>query len=498
MNSGREPSARTRPNLLVIMADQLRHDWLGATGTNGVSTPNIDALAARGRRFTQTCTNAAICVPARTALATGRSPEQLGSLGNDAVLGLDTPTHYQHLRDHGYHVGVVGKLDLAKSASYNGRRGDRPPVFSWGFTHPLEGEGKMHAGLFPTPQGPYGFWLQEQGLYERFHVDYAQRFSGMRRRRQTGDRTIPLYAGDGLFRDSVLPTEAFEDHWLGQQAASWLEHAGRDFPWYLFVSFVGPHDPFDPPTEWADRFRDAVLPAPIPAAADTAGGPASLQPWPMTSEQIATARRQYTAAVALIDEQVGVILSTVERLGIAGNTIVVLTADHGEMLGDHGVFQKSVAYESAMRVPLIVAGPGIEPGVSDALIELADLGPTLCELAGLPAQADLDARSFAALLDAAGEGSHRRVAVCSEAHYIAIRSARHKVIRHFDRAGLELSGEPDEVYDLITDPTEQHNLDAEDPTVASAVRDELVALARTDGHVLDRLAASGPPVALNV
>lgn len=255
------------------------------------------------------------------------------------------------------------------------------------------------------------------------------------------------------------------------------------------MSFVGPHDPFDPPTEWADRFRNVELPGAIPAGAAGKPGTVAASPWRMSEAQIAAARRQYTAAVGLIDAQVGEILAAVEERGFGASTIVVITSDHGEMLGDHGLFQKSVPYESAMRVPLVVAGPGVAPGVSDALIELADLGPTLVGLAGLPPQPGLDARSFAPLLAGHEPRVHRAVAVCRERHYVAIRSATHKYIHNTGTHPLSQADDPDELYDLVADPAEQRNLFLDDVGTAAAVRNELIGTARGLGHCLDRVSA---------
>jgi choline-sulfatase len=146
-------------NQLFIMCDQLRHDWLGYRGASHVRTPNIDRIAARGRVFTQTCTNSPVCAPARIGLATGMRPHLMGALDNHAFLPLSRPTYYQRLRDHGCQVGCVGKLDLGKPDGYNWREGKRPLTYAWGFTHPLECEGKMHAGRGNPPNGPYTSWL---------------------------------------------------------------------------------------------------------------------------------------------------------------------------------------------------------------------------------------------------------------------------------------------------------------------------------------------------
>ena len=136
-----------RPNILFIMDDQHRHDYLGAAGADFLRTPNLDRLAAAGVRFTQCTTNAPVCAPARIGLASGLQPSRLGCLDNSGWLPSGTTTYYQRLRDAGYRVGCVGKLDLRKSDGYNGRYGDRPYAYSWGF-NPSRGMRGQNARRF--------------------------------------------------------------------------------------------------------------------------------------------------------------------------------------------------------------------------------------------------------------------------------------------------------------------------------------------------------------
>lgn len=438
-------------NVLFIMDDQHRFDYLGCAGADYVHTPNIDRLAARGVRFTHCCTNAPICAPARIGLATGLQPARIGALDNSSYLPQSAPTYYQRLRDHGYRVGCVGKLDLAKPAHYNGRFGDRPCVYGWGFTHPEECEGKQHAGSSPTPLGPYTYYLQERGLLRQFHEDY--------RARARADSLI------GASHDSVLPTDAFEDAYIGRRAVEWLERIPDDFPWHLFVSFVGPHNPFDPPTEYADRYRQADMP---PAILDPMDGkPSWLKRRQIATEPegVAVTRRQYCAAIEAVDDQLGLLLDALERRGMLENTYIVFSSDHGEMLGDHGLYTKHVAYEPSLRVPLIVAGPGIGEGrVSDALIELIDLNPTICALAGLPAQEHIDARSFAPILR--GESAtHRGEVVSAEINYRCIRTDRYKFILNYN--------DLPELYDLKEDPRELENIAQAHPDLVRTLASRL-------------------------
>jgi choline-sulfatase len=428
----------TKPNILFIMDDQHRFDYLGAAGASFVRTPNIDALAASGIRFTQCTTNAPVCAPSRIGLASGLHPCRLGSLDNGSFLPPDTTSYYQRLRDGGYRVGCVGKLDLAKPDSYNGRYGDRPRAYQWGFTHPVECEGKMHAGSSATPIGPYTHFLAERGLLQTFHDDYRQR-RGIR----------------GGSPDSALPTDAFEDSYIGRRAAAWIDDIADDFPWHLFVSFVGPHDPFDPPTEYADRYRDADMPAAV--SAYTADKPdwIARRVVDMTADEIAVSRRQYCAAIELIDDQVGLILAALARRGMDGNTHIIFASDHGEMLGDHGLYTKSVAYEASLRVPLILAGPGIEGGrASASLVELIDVNPTICQLAGLPRQQGIDGRSLVPVVDGRSE-THRTETVSALRNFRCLRTERYKLIQNYNSIT--------ELYDLAQDPNELRNLADDEP-----------------------------------
>ncbi len=438
------------------MDDQHRFDFLGVEQP-GVATPHLDALAAHGTRFTHCCVNAPVCAPSRIALATGLHPWRLGCLDNHCYLPRQIPTYYQRLRDHGYQVASVGKLDLAKPAPYNGRHGRRACNFQWGFTDPLEIEGKMHAGRASRPVGPYGFHLAEQGLFARFREDYA-------RRSQAGWIR-------GVSHDSVLPEAVHSDSWIGQRALTWLENVATDDPWHLFVSFVGPHDPFDPPTSWAARFRRSEMPVPVE------GSPADRPAWvqrrryAMTAAEIAHTRRQYTANIALIDHWVGQMREMLAARGLADNTYIVFASDHGEMLGDHRLYTKSVAYEGALRVPLVLAGPDIPAGgVRRTLVELADVNPTLCELAGVPYTgselAALDARSvLSSVTDTARP--HRANTLAQLRNFAALRTETHKLIDNYnDRT---------ELYDLIQDPGECHNLAAECPQLVSELQTQMQA-----------------------
>ncbi len=438
-----------RPNILFIMADQLRNDYLGYNGADWVDTPHIDRLAARGMVFNHCYTNSPVCAPARISLASGLRPHRMGSLDNRSFLPARTPTCYQRLRDHGYYVGCVGKLDLGKPDSYNGH-GDRPSCYTWGFTHPVECEGKCHAGSRSEPIGPYTRYLAQKGLLEALHADYRKR--------------------DFLAcHDSVLPAEDFEDIYIGRRSAQWLREMPEDFPFHLFVSFVGPHNPFDPPTLYADRYRDRELPPRI--IDDGTGKPERIRSRmkPIEGreeEEYIRLRRQYCASITAIDDAIGEILDALEERGDAERTIIVFTADHGEMLTDHNLPNKHVAYEPSWKVPLLLTGPGIPKGQrADALVELMDVGETVCDIAGLAPPAHLDARSFTPVLRGDAD-EHRDYVLTQELPYRAIRTDRWKFIQtHNDRS---------ELYDMLEDPNELCNVADSHGEIAADLRHRMI------------------------
>jgi arylsulfatase len=439
-----------RPNVLLIMDDQHRFDYLGSAGADFVRTPNLDKLAARGLRFTQCTTNCPVCAPSRIGLATGVQPSRLGCIQNNCFLPLSQRTYYQQLRDYGYRVGCIGKLDLAKPDPYNGRYGDRPSVYQWGFTHPEECEGKMHAGSSETPIGPYTYYLEEQGLLQTFYDDY--------RRRQKEGWSVSCH-------DSPLPTEAFEDTYIGRRAAEWITNIADDFPWHLFVSFVGPHDPFDPPAEYGEKYRNADMPTHV--ADDLTGKPQYLKDRGVdaTPDKITETRRQYCAAIELIDDQIGNMINALEQRNMLDNTYIIFTSDHGEMLGDHGLYQKSVPYEPSLHVPLIVAGPGITAGqTSDALVELNDINPTICEMADVPTPTNIDAKSFNAVLNNESR-SHRSETISTIRVFQCIRTSRFKFIDNIN--------DINELYDLIQDPNELNNIADKHPDLVKELSGRL-------------------------
>ena len=186
MSQSPNPPKAKRPNILFLFTDQHRWDYVGYAGADFVKTPNLDRLAAQGTRFSRTYTNCPICAPARIALATGQAPFRVAPQSNASFLPLSRPTYYQRLRDKGYEVGVVGKLDLSKAGGALSHDGNRPLLYYVWFTRSFETEGKCNAGVVPRVHGPYTALLAERGLFEDFHVDYKRRGKGELSRKRLG------------------------------------------------------------------------------------------------------------------------------------------------------------------------------------------------------------------------------------------------------------------------------------------------------------------------
>ena len=427
-----------RPNFLFIFDDQHRFDYYGASGASWIHTPNLDRIAARGMRFTQCAVNSPVCAASRMSLATGLSPIRAGVLMNGfGKVAPNVPTFYQRMRDSGYWVASTGKLHLGGTGAA-GRKGDPPGAFALGFTHPHECEGKMGAGTKGTPTGPYTHYLQDKGMMGAFYEDYQSR--------------IKADWGHANW-DSVLPSEDFADAFIGRRAVEWIHEVPEAHPWMMVVNFVGPHSPFDPPTEYGDKYRNKEMPDAIPRTEE--GKPQWIldRDLGLTPDAVTEAQRQYCATIEAIDDQVGDMLKALEERGMMENTYVIFSSDHGEMLGDFGMYAKFVAYEGSLRVPLAVSGPGIEAGqVSDALVELVDINATICDLAGLPKQEGIDAESFVPILR--GDSvEHRTETASILENFRCVRNREYKLIENYNDT-LEL-------YDLQNDPGELKNIAGE-------------------------------------
>ena len=424
--------ASRAPNILLLLPDQWRWDWLGCHDGSGtpygnvpVRTPNLDALAARGVRFTQCRTNSPVCAPARACLARGVRYERCGVPSNGFNTPVDSDTIFRRLRDAGYRTACTGKTDLQKHGLFKGLDGWTPAMGQLGFVESANQCGKWDAvnSGRERPADPYMASLHASGHAPTHLADYDAR------RVERGAGTISTFP-------TPLPRRYGTDDFCGRQALDMLTRWPTDptgehpTPWMLWVNFPGPHEPFDPPAELMRRYDGVDFPPPIdwPANAD-----------PQDHLQL---RRNYAAMCEGIDEWVGRLIDTVEARGELDRTLIVFASDHGEMLGDHGKWYKGVPEEGAVHVPLIVAGPGVPQGATrDDPVELIDLGATLLAAAGLDVPDTMDARPLAIL-----GATPRDVQVSALKDWRMACDGRWKLVM--------TEGEPHRLYDLQADPAE--------------------------------------------
>lgn len=443
-----------RPNVLWICTDQQRFDTLGCYGNGLVKTPHIDRLAAGGTLFEQCYSQSPVCTPSRASFLTGRYPRTTRGRQNGADIPADEVLVTRLLADAGYSCGLAGKLHLSACqprVCVRERRID-------------DGYHEFHWSHHPSPDWPtsdYGHWLQERGVAF-----------------ETPDYDGSKYVKRGM------PEAHHQTTWCAQMAGNFIEaHAKAERPWAFSVNMFDPHHAFDAPVEYLERYLEVLgqipLPNYVPGELDGkpvfqqidhrgayGGNPKNFPFDEMSEKDHRLLRASYWAMVDLIDAQVGRMLEALEKSGQAEDTLVVLMSDHGEMLGDHGIYLKGpYFYDCAVRVPLVLSWAGhIAAGQRrSALVELTDLAPTLLDAVGLERHAGMQGRSLWPLLrDAGQEDAHRDDVYCEyynampghkdpAAHATMVRTRRHKLVAvHGQDVG--------ELYDIEADPTETRNL----------------------------------------
>ncbi len=476
-----------RMNLLILMGDQHRWDALGCAaeglepwqrtwlmdGPGGrplVRTPHLDRLAATGARFPQAVANLPVCVPSRHSFITGMYPHQLGILTNAHYWPFDppVPTLGTRLKEAGYATAAVGKMHWKSRQAPDEHVPDKR-----GFD--------FRAGRGGNTDGPLDVSLaaDPQTGEQRRRADAVARFG-------VGGESREGYVGDV----SPEPAAELPETWLAAQAVDYLHRhhdQGSEKPFCLLVSLDRPHPPNVIPADYDGTYDPAEVPLPprVPDGFHEDDPHVSRQirqrGWgEMDERELRLSVSRYLTNVTYVDDCLGRVLDTLDELGYAENTLVVLLSDHGELLGERGgAHTKYSLYDGAVRVPLIVRWPGLRAGlVSPAAVELVDLMPTWLEAAGVPLPPILPGRSLRPLLEGQGpESLGWRGATLAEQYTPAteqpdaprgqwtIRERRYKLIH---RAGARSA-----LYDLQEDPNEFRNL-IEEPALAP-VRERLYA-----------------------
>jgi arylsulfatase A-like enzyme len=467
-----------RPNLLFVYADQHRADVLGCSGNDVVVTPNLDRLAAEGVRFDQAWTESPICQPARASLLTGRYPSDHGVIGNFAGdCRPEWDTFPRRLQQAGYTTASIGKTHFS-SWPMAVEPGSPAPTEEWigsfGFDHVIEEFDRyVHLGNWETP---YMRFLRSHDALEPYRAEVGARF------RQTNRHWEAV--------TSPLPQEMDLTCFLADEAQRWLDRQTGDRPWFLQLSFVQPHVPLMGDPIWADHYAGAVIertarPPPAPVTDAWADHLALLRKHShsdlLDDEFVLAGARQYYAMVSLIDQRVGDLLALLERRGWLDDTWIVYSADHGEMLGDHGLMAKMNFYRSSVRVPLIVRPPAGTTGrVETAPVQAFDIAATLLDAGVAPALDGAPARSLVPLVTGAGGATREQVV-----SMIRLRPGLptwHAITDGRWRATVDAAtGEASELFDLVADPDEVTNR-----VVDPSVGDELARLRDQLASAVDR------------
>lgn len=407
-------------NVLILLSDEHNPAFLGCAGHALARTPALDALAARGTRFEAAYTPSPICVPARASLATGRWVHDLGYWDNAIAYDGRVRGWGHALQDAGIRVESIGKLHYRNAEDPTGFDRQIEPM------HVLDGIGQVWGSVRdPLPQGRSAPpMLKERGAGESGYNRYDRRIT--------------------------------------QATCAWLAEAARDpkQPWCLFAGFVAPHFPLVVPQAYLDTFALERIAVPW--------RPAQRHPWIEAMDGYLQVERGWTDAdrvqavqlylglCAFLDEQIGTVLAALDACGLADDTLVIYSSDHGDNVGARGLWGKSTLYRESTGVPLILAGPGVAAGATVAApATLVDLQPTILEALGLPTDPALPGRSLLGPLDAGR-------AAFSEYHAVGAQSAAFMLHRGRWKYHHYVGFAP-ELFDLEADPLEKNDVAATRP-----------------------------------
>ena len=454
-----------RPNILWYCTDQQRFDTIAALGNPYIHTPNLDRFVSQSAAFTQAYCQSPICTPSRASFLTGMYPSAVGVNGN----GFQTfPRHYQErliskvLHDAGYDCGLIGKLHLASAFLRREERvDDGYDYFQYSHDH----KGGNERG------NEYVEWIKAQGVDHNTVLQPRGIASTDDYRNSHADPTFGGFSEPTPENDNA-PPHLHQTHWCTEKAIEFIKRNREpDKPWFLSVNPFDPHPPFDAPYEYYRRYEPESLPGAHFVDGDLehqrrleAAG-IDFQNRARHPDEFQHKRMQasYYAMIELLDDEFGRLVDFLDSSGLRDDTIIIFMSDHGEMLGDHGLALKGCRfYEGLARVPLMISWPGrIQPQVTDDLIELVDIAPTLYELLGMDLPLYLQGRSAAALLrEGASDSPHRDFAraeyyaaanLADETHATMLRDRRWKLVVYHQKGICEL-------YDLDADPWEHKDL----------------------------------------
>jgi arylsulfatase A-like enzyme len=494
-----------KPNVLFIITDQQRADHAGFMGNTVVRTPNLDTLAEQGTVFENAWVTNPVCMPNRSTIMTGRMPTAHGVIFNDRSLDWGANTFVRRFRQAGYTTALIGKSHLQHGMSRNSVvpfRGE--PVGTPAYETDWDQIENFERYVDATPDAPedfYGFahielsidhgaratghhlqWaLAQGGKREELLVDYGPDAPGAHRSERWWQVYQPPYE-----------ERHHSTRFVTERTIAFMESAAAgDAPWLAWCSYPDPHHPMTPPGEWFHRHKpeNMVLPAtrhdPLedaPAHLRMFRGihPAEQRNWvaPCGYGEDALLQEAIAATygmIEMVDNGVGQLLACLDRLNMARDTVIVFTSDHGDMMGDHGLFLKGfMHYRGTLQVPLIISAPGKAAGRSRSLASSIDLGPTLLDLCGVAGYDGIQGFSLAPVLDDPASGVRDSVLIEDDIATITAQltpiPAKTRTLVTENHRYTRNSRHEEQLFDLRTDPDEMTDIKRQAP----AARGEMI------------------------
>jgi choline-sulfatase len=438
-------------NVLFLLSDQHRPSSMSLLGDPYAKTPNLDALAREGVRFANTyCTNP-VCTPSRASILTGLYTHTHRTWNNATPWPFEFKTMAHHFSRAGYISGLIGKMHFVDAQTHGF---DYRMDFNDWFQY-LGPKTKLYAEELARANSGCGL-PQIDDLWRDFGDPWLDV-------REKDDRKGFVHVG----RASKIPERDHQESFVARESIRFLKRFGKQHPFFLISSYLKPHDPFMPAAKWAEMYPAGSVELP-----DTWGKvnldrvPKEIRsrievdrPTPelQEPEQARMRMRMYYGSVAQLDDAIGQVLRALRELDLEKDTVIIYSSDHGEMLGEHGLWNKFVFYEPSVGVPLIVKAPGVGNGVCNALVSQTSLFATMLEMCGISVPGGLEGGSLAPFV----REPHRKsdAPVYSE-YALNSRNARY-MIRHGDWKYSYYVNDSAELYNLRKDPKEMNNLAGE-------------------------------------
>lgn len=430
-----------KKNIVYIIADQLRYDFINTNGNDYIDTPNLNMMANAGYNFTNCYTAVSSCISARAAIHTGLSQKSHKRVGYEDGISWDYENMLAEVfARNGYHTQCIGKMHVYPTRKLCGFHN---VILHDGYLHESRRQSNIYKEQYDRADD-YLYWLKDEFGVKADLTDFG----------------ISCNSWDQ--RNFSLPEYAHPTNWVTTEAIDFLRRRDPEKPFFLNISYVAPHSPLTPPEYYFEKYKDKETLPVVKSDWDFYNQRAydiDAKFGDVGSENIKKARRAYSGLVEQIDHQVGRFLLKLGEYGLLENTIIVFGSDHGDMLGDHNFLRKSVPYQASIHIPLIVYDPGNNLGENkarnfDQIIELRDIMPSLLDFCGIEIPNTVEGKSVKKLID--GENLDLRDYLHGE-HVYANLSNHYIMDKYYKYIWYSQSG-VEQFFDLMNDPTETRNL----------------------------------------